>query len=84
MSAKQQGGQASKGLTEVIGRALMDEKYRDKLFQDRAEATKEYQLTETDRFALDHLSRKDLEQHAEVFGSAADALAIKIVIKGSF
>jgi len=84
MSGKEHGGQASKGLTELIGRALMDEQFRDRLFKDRAGATKDFQLTETDRFALENLKREDLEQNAEVFGSAAALPAIKIVIKGSF
>ena len=76
--------QASKGLTELIGRALMDEQFRNTLFKNRSEATKGYDLTETDRFALENLKREDLEQNAEVFGSAAALPAIKIVIKGSF
>jgi hypothetical protein len=81
--SKQSGGQASKGLTELIGRALMDEKFRDKLFSNRSEAVQGYNLSETDQSALDKLSREDLQQNAEVFGSASD-LAIKIVIKGTF
>jgi hypothetical protein len=85
MSEKAEGGQASKSLTELIGHALMDEQFRNTLFQNRAQATKGYDLTETDRMALDKLKREDLEQHAEVFGSASQvAVAIKIVVKGTF
>jgi hypothetical protein len=75
--------QASKGLTELIGRALMDEKFRDKLFDDREEAVKEYNLTQTDQVALQNLSRQDLQQNAEVFGSST-AISIGIRISGSF
>ena len=75
--------QASKGLTELIGRALMDEKFREKLFNDRAEAVKEYNLTQTDQVALEHLTPQDLQQNAEVFGSAS-AISIGIRISGSF
>jgi hypothetical protein len=84
MSEQGQAKQPSKGLTELIGRALMDEQFRESLFRDRAQATRGYELTETDRFALENLKREDLEQNAEVFGSAAALPAIKIVIKGSF
>lgn len=75
--------QASKGLTELIGRALMDEKFREKLFDDRAAAVKEYNLTQADQMALEHLTPKDLQQNAEVFGSA-QAITIGIRISGSF
>lgn len=81
--AKEPGGEASKGLTELIGRALMDEPFREKLFEDRDSAIREYNLTEADRMALEQLSRQDLQQNAEVFGSAA-AIAISIKIKGTF
>jgi hypothetical protein len=84
MSEQGQSRQASKGLTELIGRALMDEQFRETLFRDRAQASRGYELTETDRFALENLKREDLEQNAEVFGSAAALPAIKIVIKGTF
>jgi hypothetical protein len=75
--------QASKGLTELIGRALMDEKFREKLFEDRAAAAKEYNLTQTDQVALENLKREDLQQNAEVFGSVS-AITIGIRISGSF
>ena len=75
--------QASKGLTELIGRALMDEQFREKLFEDRAAAAKEYNLTQTDQVALENLKREDLQQNAEVFGSAS-AIMIGIRITGSF
>ena len=75
--------QASKGLTELIGRALMDEKFREQLFEDRAAAAKEYNLTQTDQVALENLKREDLQQNAEVFGSVS-AITIGIRISGSF
>lgn len=85
MSEKAQGGQASKGLTELIGHALLDEQFRNTLFENRAQATKGYNLTEADRMALENLKREDLEQHAEVFGSASQvAISIGVSIKGSF
>ena len=81
--SKQPGGKASKGLTEVIGRALMDEQFREKFFKNRSEAIKDYNLSAADRAALEQLSQQDLQQNAEVFGSATSA-AIKIVVKGTF
>ena len=82
-AGKPKGPQASKGLTELIGKALMDEKFRDKLFDNRPEAIKGYNLTQTDRVALEHLTRQDLQQNAEVFGSST-AISIGIRISGSF
>ena len=75
--------QASKGVTELIGRALMDEKFREMLFDDRAAAIKEYNLTQADQVALENLKREDLQQNAEVFGSVS-AISIGIRISGSF
>jgi hypothetical protein len=75
--------QASKGLTELIGRALMDEKFRETLFADRTAAVKEYNLTQADQVALENLKREDLQQNAEVFGSVS-AITIGIRISGSF
>ena len=77
--------EASPGLSEVIGRALIEERFREILFQDRESAVRGYQLTDTDMTALDNLSREQLEQHAERFGeSSAEGLTIGIVIKGTF
>jgi hypothetical protein len=70
------------GLTELIGRALTDEKFRDKLFTQRSQAVAGYKLSKTDMKALENLSREDLQQSAEVFGSAAmPTISIKITIK---
>ena len=77
--------EASPGLSEVIGRALTDERFRESLFQNRESALGGYQLTDTDMTALDSLSREQLEQHAERFGeSSAEGITIAIVIKGTF
>jgi hypothetical protein len=76
---------ASPGLTEVIGRALTDEKFRETLFQNRAQALQNFQLSDADREALDSLSQSDLEAHAQRFGEgSASAMAIAVKVKGTF
>lgn len=76
---------ASPGLTEVIGRALTDEKFRETLFQHREQALANFQLSDADLQALDSLSQADLEAHAQRFGEgSASAMAIGITIKGTF
>jgi hypothetical protein len=75
----------SQGLTELIGRALTDESFRNVLFEDRARAIEPFRLTPTDLVALDSLSRETLEEHANRFGQGSAAgLTIGIEIKGSF
>jgi hypothetical protein len=76
---------ASPGLTELIGRALTDEKFRKHLYTNRAEAVTNFQLTDADVQALDSLSEQDLEAHAQRFGEgSASAMAISVVVKGTF
>ena len=77
--------EASPGLSEVIGRALTDEYFRNSLFQNRESALRDYQLTDTDMIALDNLSREQLEQHAERFRDSGEAgITISIVIRVTF
>ena len=73
----------SKGLTELIGRALTDKDLRDALFTNRAAAIKGYTLTKVDRAALDRLTPDTLEEHAGKIGSA-EAWAVKVVITKKF
>lgn len=85
MSSSRSHGEPSRGLTELIGRALIDEGFRNELYRDRAAATREFQLTESDLEALETISKDQLESHARQFGSgAASAITISIVIKGHF
>jgi hypothetical protein len=84
-SGRDRPTEASPGLSEVIGRALTDERFRETLFQNRESAVRDYQLTDTDMTALDSLSREQLEQHAEAFrDSSVAGIAISIVIRVKF
>jgi hypothetical protein len=77
--------QPSAGLVELLGRAVTDEHFRDKLYSDQEDATKGYMLTDADRQALANLPREELEQQAQRFGaSSATAISIGITIKGTF
>jgi len=77
--------QPSDGLIELLGRAVTDEQFRDKLYTDQEDATKGYMLTDGDRMALANLPRDELEQQAQRFGaSSATAISIGVSIKGSF
>jgi hypothetical protein len=85
MTTKHQPPQASPGLTELLGRALTDDEFRERLFSDQAAATREFQLTETDRAALEDLDRAMLDREAgKLAAGSASALAISIVIKIKF
>jgi hypothetical protein len=78
-------GRASQGLTELIGRALTDEQFRETLYQDRAQAVKGYRLTAADRDALDNLPRETLEEQAQRFAEGGAARwAIMIFIRIEF
>jgi hypothetical protein len=68
-----------KGLSEVIGRALVDANYREQLFEDREAALKGVKLSESDRATLDTIDREMLEAHAaRIQGSAATAVTIAV------
>jgi hypothetical protein len=68
-----------KGLSEVIGRALVDEDYRNQLFENREAALKGIKLSKADRAALDDIDRKMLEAHAtRLTGSEATAITIAV------
>jgi hypothetical protein len=87
-SGSQQPGQQhqpSPGLIELLGRAVTDERFRETLYTDQADATKGYMLTDADREALANLPRETLEEQAKRFGtSSATALQISVVVKGTF
>ena len=75
----------SEGLTELIGRALTDEQFREALYEDRAKTIEGYRLTPADLEALDNLPREALDEHARRFGAGSAAgLTISIFIKGEF
>lgn len=77
--------QPSAGLAEVIGRALTDEKFRNALAADRKAVAKEYRLSQSDVEALESIPNETLEEHSAKFGrGSAQAMAIKVVVKGTF
>ncbi|GAA5118988.1 hypothetical protein GCM10023320_24000 [Pseudonocardia adelaidensis] len=79
------GSEPSRGFTELIGRALTDEQFRDSMFRDRAAVVEPFALTPTDLEALDSLSRETLDEHARQFAEGnATALTISIVIRIRF
>jgi hypothetical protein len=77
--------QPSPGLIELLGRAVTDDQFREKLYSDQESATEGYMLTDTDREALASLPKEELENQARRFGTgSATGLTIGIYIKGSF
>ena len=75
----------SPGLIELLGRAVTDDQFRDKLYSDQEGATQGYMLTDSDRQALANLPKEELDNQAKRFGSASETgLTIGIYIKGSF
>jgi ADP-ribosylglycohydrolase len=85
MATEQRPPQASRGLTELLGRALTDHEFRDQLFRDRNAATHGYQLTPADHAALENLDRGQLDQQAQKLSAgSASAMAISIVIRIKF
>lgn len=78
-------GKPSRGFTELIGRALTDQDFRETLFRDRANAVERYELSPADLEALDNLSRETLEEHAQQFSDGtATGLTISIFIRIRF
>lgn len=73
----------SAGLTELIGRALTDEEFRQRLYEDRQSTIADFELTRTDLKALDELSIDELEEQAARLGGRA-SITIKVVISKSF
>jgi hypothetical protein len=71
------------GLAELIGRALTDKEFRQRLFDDRKAALRGVSLSAADQEALDSLTREDLDRHAALMGDKT-ALTIKVVIKKKF
>jgi len=64
------------GLTEVIGRALVDKDFFEMLFQNRELALRGFDLSDGDRKTLDRLDRATLEAHAEKVGNGPIRLMI--------
>jgi hypothetical protein len=75
----------SPSLEELLGRALTDEEFRNRLYDDREEAIKDYDLTATDLTGLENLSRDELENFARRFAEhGASAITIMIVVRVKF
>jgi hypothetical protein len=68
---------------ELVGRALTDADFRERLYSDRESATSEFTLTDIDEQALDEMTKERLEDHAEVMAHTSD-VRISVVIKGTF
>ncbi len=61
--------QAPVDLSEIIGRALVDKDFRERLFRDPEAALVGIDLCEEDRITLDRLDRASLEAHAAKIGT---------------
>jgi hypothetical protein len=82
MASAAQPQTVSPQFMELVGRALTDTDFRDRLFTDREAAASEYTLTDIDEKALDELTREQLEEQAEVLTHASDVtISIKISVK---
>jgi hypothetical protein len=76
-SPSQEG--VSPAFMELVGRAITDEQFRDRLYSDREAAVADYRLTDVDQTALDELTRDKLEEQAEVLTHASQiSISIKI------
>jgi hypothetical protein len=75
----------SPAFTQIVGRALTDSGFRQRLFDDRAAALKDYTLAPDDIEALDSIPRQVLEDEAQKFerGSAV-ATTVGVSVKGTF
>jgi hypothetical protein len=75
----------SPSLEELLGRALTDDEFRNRLYDDREQAIKDYKLTASDLAALDNLPRDELENYAQRFAAhGAPALTIMIFVRVKF
>jgi hypothetical protein len=74
-------------VTEVLGRALVDDDFRKLLYEDRSTAVSEYELTDSDEQVLSNIPAEMFEQQAVAFreGSVVGAaVAIGIGARGTF
>ena len=72
-----------RGLMELIGRAPIDPKLRQRIYEEPEKLAKEYQLAPQDEDALVHMDRAKLEEAAGQLAGRAD-FRIAIVIRGHF
>lgn len=72
-----------RGLMELIGRALIDPKLRERVYKEPEALAKEYQLAPQDEDALRHMDRAKLEEAADQLSGRAD-FRIAIAIRGHF
>jgi hypothetical protein len=68
---------------ELIGRALIDPKLRERIYNEPEALAKEYQLAPQDEDALSNMDRAKLEEAAGQLAGRAD-FRIAIVIRGHF
>jgi hypothetical protein len=79
--------QPSAKVTEVLGRALVDDDFRRQLYDDRSSAVTEYGLTDSDQQVLSNIPQEMFDQQASAFreGSVVGAaIAIGIGARGTF
>jgi hypothetical protein len=76
-------------LNEVFSRALIDEEFRTQLFEDRAAAVSEYQLSDIELQLLDQVPREEIDGTAQalregsVVGSS-QATRVSVEVVGHF
>jgi hypothetical protein len=77
--------QVSPAFTQIVGRALTDSGFRQRLFDNREAALEGYTLAHADIEALDSIPRQVLEEEAQKFerGSAV-ATTVGVSVKGTF
>jgi hypothetical protein len=75
----------SPAFTQIVGRALTDSGFRQRLFDDRDAALEGFTLAPADIEALDSIPREQLEDEAQKFerGSAV-ATTVGVSVKGTF
>jgi hypothetical protein len=69
--------------TELIGKALIDQDFRKRLFVDQEQTIREFELTDDDLTVLNEITEETLARHMEDIGGAA-AWKIYVEISKSF
>lgn len=72
-----------KTLIELLGRALVDPKFREKLKSNRQGVAHDYQLSSDDKAALEKLDEKKLDAAAGNLAGRSD-FTIEVVVSGHF
>ena len=69
-------GSSQGGFQDLIGKALVDKDFRDKLFTDRPEAVKGFTLSPDEQQALAGLTKEQFEEQAAKITAGQQAMMV--------